>query len=190
MSEDEAIERALLVFWQRGYDLTSIADLSERLGVGPSSLYNAFGSKEALFRRAIERYVERYASFVERAAEADLDVEAAVRGLLQAAVRVYLGPDTPRGCAIMQSAGAASPEDSVAAQITLEVKASVETRLKEMLKRASERHGTALSAAPRVLAKYLIGTLRGLSQLAIDGASERDLLRVAEVAARGCVGHG
>ncbi len=187
LSEHEAIERALRVFWQKGYDLASISDLSEALGVGPSSVYNAFGSKEQLFRRAIERYVESYASFVERAAEADLDVEEAVRGLLRAAARVYTAPDTPPGCAIMQSAGAASPEQSAAARITLGVKHAVEGRIKDMLERASQRHNTRLSASSEVLARYLIGTLRGLSQLAIDGTSRRELLRVADVAARACV---
>ncbi|MDD9939574.1 MAG: TetR/AcrR family transcriptional regulator [Myxococcales bacterium] len=188
LSEEEAVERALQVFWRKGYDLASVADLTAALQVGPSGLYNAFGSKEGLYRLAIERYVERYASFVETAAEADLDVLPAVQGLLREAVKAYTDPTMPSGCAIMQSAGAARPEDSVAAAITLEVKGAVERRIQRMLERASKSHGTPLSASSRVLAKYLIGVLRGLSQLAIDGAGRADLMRVADVAARSCPG--
>ncbi len=184
---DEALDRALLEFWARGYDRTSISDLSRALGVGPSSVYNAFGSKQELYRRSIERYTQTYTGFVETAAESDLDVVPSVRGLLRDAARVYASPETPPGCAIMQSAGAATAEESEAAAITLEVKAVVEQKLKRMLERSSRSHGTPLSASARVVAKYLIATLRGLSQLAIDGASEADLLRVADIAAEACV---
>ncbi len=103
-------------------------------------------------------------------------------------IRVWrLAPDSPPGCAVMQSAGAASPEESEAAAITLEVKAGVERQLVSLLDQASEAHGTPLSASSKVLAKYLNGTLRGLSQLVIDGASRTDLMQICDVAARACV---
>ena len=188
--ESEAIDRALRVFWMQGYDRASVADLAAALEVGPSSLYNAFGNKEQLYRRAIEHYVARYTGFIGEAEEADLDVETSVAGLLRAAAMVYTDPNTPPGCAVMQTGGASSPEESRAAAITLEVKAAVEQRLKRMLDRASRAHGTELAAPSRILAKYLIGTLRGLSQLAIDGLGRKDLVRVGDVAARGCVASG
>ena len=185
--EAEAIDIALRLFWRQGYDRTSIADLSDALGVGPSSLYNAFGSKQKLFKRAIEHYAATYTSFIDRALERDLDVEPAVRGLLHEAAEVYLSPDSPPGCAVMQSAGAASPEESEAAAITLQVKAEVERQLALLLERAADSHGTPLSASPEVLAKYLNGTLRGISQLVIDGADQATLMQVCDVAASACV---
>lgn len=187
LPESEAIDIALRLFWKQGYDRTSVADLSAALGVGPSSLYNAFGSKQQLYRRAIEHYAATYTSFIDHALESDLDVEPAVRGLLREATAVYTSPDSPPGCAVMQSAGAASPDDSEAAAITLEVKAEVERRLALLIERASKFHGTALSASPSVLAKYLNGTLRGLSQLVIDGADFTELMQVCDVAAGACV---
>ena len=187
MPEEQAIDLALETFWRKGFDRTSISDLSAALGVGPSSLYNAFGSKEELYRRAIERYVATYAGFIDEAVARDMDVEPAVRGLLREAARVYASPDSPPGCVVMQSGGAVGPGDSVAAAITLKVKAEVERKLAKMLDRSSRSHGTPLSASARLLAKYLIGTMRGLSQLSIDGASLRDLMKVCDVAARACV---
>lgn len=187
MPESMAIDLALRLFWKQGYDRTSIADLSAALGVGPSSLYNAFGSKQELFRRAIEHYVATYTGFIDEALARDLDVEPAVRGLLRAAATVYTDPDSPPGCAVMQSAGAASPEESEAAAITVAVKAGVEQQLVRLLDQAAEAHGTRLSAPSRVLATYLNSTLRGLSQLVIDGTSHADLMRVCDVAAGACV---
>ncbi len=60
--EEQAIQRALFLFWEKGYDRTSMSDLSRAIGVGPSSIYNAFGSKVELFRRAITHYVETHAA--------------------------------------------------------------------------------------------------------------------------------
>ena len=187
LSEEEALERALELFWTRGYEATSIADLTAALEVGPSGLYNAFGNKEQLFRRVIEYYVASYTDFLDEAAESDLDVEPTVRGLLRGAARAYTRPDLPRGCAVMQSGGAAGANESPAAAITLEVKDAVERQLRTILVRASRSHGTELAAPARVMAKYLMTLMRGMSQLAIDGASERDLLRVGDLAAQGCV---
>ncbi|MEM9557873.1 MAG: TetR/AcrR family transcriptional regulator [Acidobacteriota bacterium] len=187
MPEEEAIDRALRLFWKQGYDRTSVADLSSALGVGPSSLYNAFGSKQNLFRRAIEHYASTYTSFIDHALEGDLDVEPAIRGLLREAAAVYASPDSPPGCAVMQSAGAASPGDSEAAAITLEVKAEVERQIAVLIEKASRNHGTRLSASPRLLAKYLNGTLRGLSQLVIDGVAVSDLMQICDVASAACV---
>ena len=187
ISEEEAIDRALRVFWEYGYERASVALLSEALEVGPSGLYNAFGSKAELFRQAIQHYTNTFAGFATEISDRDLDVEEVVRTLLREAAKAYLAPDTPPGCAVMQSAGAASAEQSEAASITLEVKAGLEVVFRRMLDRASKRHGTKLAAPSRVLAKYLIATMRGLSQLAIDGASLRELNKVADVAAGACV---
>ena len=185
--EEEGVARALRVFWEKGYDRTSIADLSEALEVGPSGIYNAFGSKEGLFARAVEHYLSRYATFAQEAADADLDVEPLVRHLLRQAVKGYTDPDTPAGCVVMQAAGSSGPEASRAAAITLEVKGRYEEMLRKVLEQASRKHGTRLAGSARVTAKYLIATLRGLSQLAIDGASVRDLNRICDMAARACV---
>jgi AcrR family transcriptional regulator len=182
----EALELALRVFWEKGFEGTSIADLAAALQGGPSSLYNAFGSKEELFRLAIEHYVARYTSFLD-ATEKDLDVQSLVLELLRGAARAYTTPDLPPGCAIMQSGGAPGAELSRAAAITLEIKTSVENKLRKALRLAAHAHGTELASSPSVVAKFLMTTLRGMSQLAIDGASTRELLAVAEVAAGACV---
>ncbi|MCA9673105.1 MAG: TetR/AcrR family transcriptional regulator [Myxococcales bacterium] len=183
---DQAIDRALKVFWEKGYEQTSIADLSAALEGGPSSIYNAFGNKESLFRLAIERYVAQYTGFL-AAAELDLDVEPLVLEVLRGAARAYTSPNLPPGCAIMQSGGAPGARHSRAAAITLEVKAAVEQQLERALARAAKTHDTTLAASSRVVAKYLMTTMRGMSQLAIDGASCRELLAVAKVAATACV---
>jgi AcrR family transcriptional regulator len=85
-TETEALQAALLLFWEKGYDRTSLADLSKALGVGPSSIYSTFGSKADLFRKALQRYMAEYAHFVPdmigRAPE--VGVESTLRQLMRA----------------------------------------------------------------------------------------------------------
>jgi len=186
MPEPEVLERALLVFWAQGYDRTSIGDLSKAVGLGPSSLYNAFGSKLELFRRSIEHYMSTHANFASTILDtpSDLDVETLVRTLLRSAVKLYAG--APRGCAMFEGAGAGSPEDAEACAVTLEHKAKLEKALLVRL-RARAKAGDHLAAPPAILAKSVTATMRGLSQLACDGAAKRDLLAVADHAAASCV---
>lgn len=187
-TEEEVLERALRLFWERGYDRASISDLSEATGAGPSSLYNAFGSKEELFRRAIERYMGTHAAFAGTLLGGSSGVPAgeSIRKLLRGAVRLYTTKNLPPGCAMFQSAGSCAAASSEASAITRVHKQGLEQGLRSLLEDRA-RAGDALAAPSRILAKSLVGSMRGLSQLACDGASQRDLLLVADHVARSCV---
>lgn len=191
--EDEALERALLLFWKKGYDRTSIADLSEAIGVGPSSIYNAFGSKAAIFRRVLDRYMAMHARSILEALEAgaeirgEKNVEERIGEVLRDAARLYApGGDFPLGCALLQGGGAGVPEESEACSITLDLKTTLEGKIRAVFEAAAAR-GEPLAASPRILAKHILATMRGLSQLACDGTSRDDLLAIAALAARKCV---
>lgn len=185
ISKDETLERALLLFWERGYDRTSIADLSEAIGVGPSSLYNTFGSKEGLFQAALDRYVATYADPALQFIGADHGERASefTRGLLRNLVTLYTTKGQPAGCAIFQSGGAGRPDESSACAMTAKVKSTLTMAIRRRLE-GCVRGGDELAASPRTLALFIVGTLRGLSQLACDGVSRADLMRVADQAAR------
>ena len=188
ISRDESLERALLLFWEHGYDRTSIADLSKALGVGPSSIYNSFGSKEELFREAVGRYVATHADpalqlLGEDAGEGPVPF---VRGLMRELVKLYTTKGQPVGCLVFQAGGAGMPEMSSACAATNEVK---ETLLGALRKRfeAYAKAGEPLAAPPKVLALFVLGALRGISQLASDGTSRADLMKVAEHTAESIV---
>ena len=185
--ENEALERALLVFWDRGYDRASIADLSVAIGVGPSSIYNAFGSKSALYRKALDRYMGSYCGFTGEilAGNGGLSTHESIRELLHGAVRLYTTRGKPSGCAMLQSGGAGNPADSEACAITLGLKEGLEKGLRGFFE-AGAKAGEELTMPPRVLAKFIVGAMRGLSQLASDGASRKDLLLIADHVAESC----
>lgn len=181
ISKDESLERALLLFWERGYDRTSIADLSKAIGVGPSSIYNSFGSKEELFNEAIGRYVATYADpalqlLGDDAGEGPVPF---VRDFMRELVKLYTTKDQPAGCLIFQAGGAGAPHASSACAATNEVKGTLQSALRKRFD-AYAKAGEPLAAPPKVLALFVLGALRGISQLASDGASRADLMKVAE----------
>ena len=186
--EEESLERALHLFWDKGFDRTSITDLSEALGVGPSSIYNAFGSKESLYQRAIGHYMETHARFVSTIFEeaATTPTEVGVSKLLRALAKMYSAKETPQGCALLQSGGTGTPQNSEACAFTCGVKSKIEGAIFELFE-IRLKAGDELAASPRILSKFIIGTMGGLSQLASDGTSAKDLLEVADHAAQSCV---
>src|SRR2546423_7288883 len=100
---DEALDRALRVFWRKGYEGTSLPDLTAAMRINRPSLYAAFGNKERLFRRAVDRYVEGPASFVPKALD-EPRARAVAEKLLGGAVDLVTDPRGPRGCLLVHGA--------------------------------------------------------------------------------------
>src|SRR5438477_6548076 len=104
---DEALDRALRVFWRKGYEGTSLLDLTKAMGINPPSLYAAFGNKEDLFRKVVDRYVERHAGFWEVASAAPT-ARAMIEHLLHASVDFVTDESNPRGCLFVRGPMACS----------------------------------------------------------------------------------
>src|SRR5579864_5265573 len=101
--EDAALEAAMLVFWQKSYEGATIADLTEAMGINRSSLYAAFGDKESIFRRAMERYREGPMTYI-RQALAQPSLREVVAELIHGTAEFLSTPDNPRGCLSIQGA--------------------------------------------------------------------------------------
>src|SRR5258707_4477360 len=100
---DEALDRALEVFWRQGYEGTALSDLTAAMGINRPSLYAAFGNKEALFRKVLDRYAERTTASVVHAL-AEPTARTVVERLLLAAADAQTDPCNPRGCLMVQGA--------------------------------------------------------------------------------------
>lgn len=136
----------------------------------------------------MDHYMGSHASFagVLLGGPSDMNASELVRALLRAAVELYASDDTPKGCAMFEGGGAGSPDESEACAVTFEHKARLETLLLSRL-RARAKAGDVLAAPPAVLAKSVLATMRGLSQLARDGATKRELNAVADHVAASCM---
>ena len=106
---DEALDRALEVFWRKGYEGASLPDLTEAMGINRPSLYAAFGSKEDLFRKALARYAEGPTAYACEALKAPT-ARAVVERLLAGTANLLSDPRNPRGCFAVQGALACGEE--------------------------------------------------------------------------------
>jgi len=114
VSEEDTLERALRLFWKQGYERTSIADLSAAIGVGPSSIYNSFGSKKGLFQRVMTHYMKTHAAFTKEVLDGKYTLPAgeAMTCLLRGGVALYTRRGGPPGCAMLHSGDAGAPGES------------------------------------------------------------------------------
>lgn len=187
LAEEAFLDTSLRVFWSKGYDRTSLANLCQALGLGPSSIYNTFGSKEELFRRAINHYVDIYLAPAMEivSTPGTQNVVELVDSLMRTLIKIYTDKENPLGCAIFQGSSAAAPKDSIAAEITLGPKTTLTKNLKQRFTDYAKA-GEPLSSTPSTLALFVIASLEGISQLACDGVPRRQLLQVASHVSQSC----
>ncbi|MGP0065608.1 MAG: TetR/AcrR family transcriptional regulator [Isosphaeraceae bacterium] len=178
---DEALDRALKVFWQKGYEGASLPELTKAMGINRPSLYAAFGNKESLFRKAIDRYVTGPACHVGEALE-EPTARAVVDRLLRAGVDLVTDSQNPGGCFMVQGALACGDAADAIRQELVTRRAAVETALRGRLARAIAEGDLPPDADPAALARYVSTLLHGMSVQAAGGATRNDLLRVVELA--------
>lgn len=180
---DRALESALRLFWEKGYEGTSISDLTEAIGINRPSLYAAFGDKEALFRQVVERYICGPGSHAVRALEEPTAREAAERILL-GSVELLADPEHPKGCLLVQGALSCGEESGKIRQELAAARAAGELALCRRFERGKEEGELPPDADPADLARYIAAVNYGLAVLAAGGTGRDDLRRVVETAMR------
>jgi AcrR family transcriptional regulator len=178
---DEALDRAMHVFWRKGYLGTSLSDLTEAMGINRPSLYAAFGNKESLFRKALDRYADGPSAYLREALQeptARLVAERMMRG----AVELGTSLDNPPGCLwVHGTLSCGDPADPVAQELSAR-RASGEANLRKRFKRAIAEGDLPADADAAALARYVVTVNCGLSIQAATGASRPELLRVIKTA--------
>lgn len=176
---EHVLEKAMLAFWQTGYETTSIAELTAKMGVTAPSLYTAFGNKQQLFLEAMRRYVGNLTSLEQAMAEAPTARDAVSEMLRRVAV-LYTGDSTPPGCLLASAAATGSAE---AAEVRAAV-AGERHQVRDIIVRRIEDDVAKTLLLPTtpaaVLADLAVAAMQGMSVLARDGADRDRLMRVAE----------
>jgi AcrR family transcriptional regulator len=180
---DQALERALDLFWRKGYEGTSMSDLVETLGITRASLYAAFGSKEGLFRQVMDRY-ETKAGAYRIAAEEAGNVLETVRLLLNGPVALHGDKLNPPGCLGVQGALACGAESKAVRDDLASRRRQGEAAIRKRLQHAASEGDLTADSDPADLARYLSALIYGMAVLASGGANRRELQGVADVALR------
>jgi AcrR family transcriptional regulator len=175
---DDALDKAMRVFWTRGYEGTSLTDLTAAMGINSPSLYGAFGGKEALFRQALDRYGQTFA----RNCRAGRTAREAVATWLLEAARVFTDRTHPPGCMVVLSAincaERNAPIRDLLAGMRRDNLESVRARLKLGVAEGDLPENADLDA----IVRFYGTVLHGLSIQSLDGATEAELVSVVDSA--------
>lgn len=181
---DKALESAMHVFWQRGYEAASIAELTAAMGITAPSLYTAFGDKERLFLDAIERYVLGPAAGFPRALEEEASAEAAIRRFLEEAAEELTRPCHPRGCMVVMAATNCSEASAHVQAALAKKRAAGDAAIRARIECGIAQGELPADTDAAALAGFYSTVYQGMSMQAKDGASRESLLATAHAAMR------
>jgi AcrR family transcriptional regulator len=177
----EALERAMRLFWRHGYEATSLADLTEAMGVSAPSVYAAFGDKKRLFLEAVDQYLRASIASARILDETPSAREAAFQLMRQSAID-FTGEDTPPGCLLATGAISCSTEAADLQMHLADIRKGFEEKLAGRIAHAVAAKELPPGTDVPGLAAHVIAVIQGMSTLARDGAPREKLLRIAETA--------
>jgi AcrR family transcriptional regulator len=168
-----------------GYLGTSLTDLTEAMGINRPSLYAAFGNKETLFRKALERYRNRQTAYL-REALAEPTARKVIERIMHGVVDLVTNPSNPSGCLFAQSLHSCADPDDPLRQELVERRVSGEAAIRDRFERAVLEGDLPSDTDPTALARFVVTVNFGMSVQAASGASRAELLPVVQTALRAC----
>ncbi|MET0453857.1 MAG: TetR/AcrR family transcriptional regulator [Mycobacterium sp.] len=180
---DEALQRAMLVFWEQGYEGASLTDLTEAMGINRTSMYAAFGNKEQLFHAALQRYIDGPASYLTRALNEPTARQVA-EAFLTGSVHATTRPGEPHGCLAVQGSLAAGDSGRAARDVLASCREQSWALLRDRFARSVDEGDLAPDADPGLLARFILTVSNGIAVQAASGVGRDELQRVADGATR------
>ncbi len=182
-NEPAALDAAMRVFWEKGYEGTTLDDLTRAMGINRSSLYATFGDKETLFRKVIARYSTGPMAPLWRALQLPT-ARAVVETLLRAMVHFLADPSHPQGCLTLQGGMACGSGAESVRRTMIDWRKSGLSRLQKRFRRAQQEGDLAPDVDPKDLARYILIVMNGLGVQAANGATKTEMTRAVEMALR------
>src|SRR5467141_3950497 len=180
---DVALDRAMHVFWAKGYEGAALSDLTQAMRINRPSLYAAFGNKEQLFRKVLDRYANGPLAYFGKALAA-AKARDVIEQILLGAANMAGDPRLPAGCLMVQGALACGDSAGSVQKETAARRAASEIALRRRLQRAKREGDLPRNADPAELARYVMTVLQGMAVQGTNGATRVQLRRVAQLALR------
>ncbi|WNO52898.1 TetR/AcrR family transcriptional regulator [Stakelama saccharophila] len=177
---DDALAAALRIFWSKGYEGASLADLTEAMGITKPSLYAAFGNKEQLFCKALDLYEREKLAYTRNALEAPTVREVAER-FMRGAIAAQCSECEPRGCLGVISSVACGAEAETIREEVIRRRASSRQAIVDRFERGKKDGDLPAETDVDALTSYLLAVLQGMAVQAGAGAKREDLDRVVDM---------
>jgi AcrR family transcriptional regulator len=179
---EAAIETALQRFWRQGYEGTSTTQLTAEIGISQPSLYAAFGSKEGLFKEALNLYLNKYGRFLVQALDDSGLVRDGIRQALLSAARQYSDKEHAPGCFVAMGGLQGATEHAAIQGLLAQQRRLAEEFIQQALTAAKQTNEIAENVDIDILASYFAMVIQGMAVQALDGADKAKLERMAELA--------
>lgn len=176
---DKALEQAMTVFWRKGYEGTSMPDLTDAMSMNRPSIYAAFGNKEELFRKALELYAQKSEAYF-RDALSEPKLYNSIEKFLEGAVTSFCSADTPNGCLAVQGALACSEQAEAARLEALSRRENIVTLLTERFEQGRRDGELPKGTNAKELARFYATVLQGMSVQSAGGTSIADMKLIAK----------
>ena len=182
--EDHALDRAMDLFWEKGYEGSSLPELTEAMGMNRPSLYAVFGNKETLFHKALARYTLTRGEVFESALR-EPTARKVVENFLYCNADNQTEPDHPHGCLVINGALACSDDALPIRQELIARRACHEAKLRDRFVRAREEGDLPEDCCAGQLARYVMTVSNGMAVQAVAGATRAQLHEVVALVLRG-----
>jgi AcrR family transcriptional regulator len=179
-----ALQQAMKLFWERGYEGATFDDLTAAMGISASSFYNAFGSKEHLYQEATEAYMEAAGQWFAGELNADTDTKTAFHRLLSAAAREFTRIDLPTGCMISLACTQVPPALACLRDTMAGHREAAQSAMAARIQRGIDEGDVPKDTDVEALAAFYSTLSRGLALQARDGASRAQLQAIVEIGMR------
>ncbi|MCW8129971.1 MAG: TetR/AcrR family transcriptional regulator [Planctomycetota bacterium] len=181
---EKALDSAMHVFWRKGYEGASLPDLTKAMGINRPSMYAAFGNKEELFRKAIDRYGQVHARYIGQALN-EPTARAVAERMLFGSAELLSDSRNPGGCLMVQGALACGKDADPVRRDLARRRGEGMARLEERFERAAREGDLPAGTDAAALARFVFAVIYGMAVQSVGGAERGELRKVAERALLG-----
>ena len=170
--ESEVLAKAIKLFWQKGYNGTSMQDLVDGLGISRSSIYDTFGDKHQLYLKALCTYRQNAIAIRDQILNASVPAKAAIRQLMNLTIDQMIRDKQHKGCFLVNSAVENAPHDKEINAIICQNDRELENAFSEVIKRGQTNGEIAGKQDPRALARFVFNNIVGIQVTAKSAADK------------------
>ncbi|MEZ7907740.1 MAG: TetR/AcrR family transcriptional regulator [Pseudomonadales bacterium] len=182
--EDEALTGAMLLFWEKGLSATSLDDLAIAMNMNRPSIYNAFGNKDAIYRKSLARFCGQLDKGMQETLDASTSVDIGLNAFFEQAIEVYCGSNPQMGCLMICTAPSEAVSNPEVGKDLRDLISRLDVGLSQRLARAQRNGEISVDLQPKLTAKLLQATLQTIALRARTGEPKASLRKLARYAVK------